>query len=537
MIKNIFLPETYGNYYLFGTSFVGVEITGSEVHAVQVKAQGIKRTIEKNVTVPIIGEQNAEWQAKAAQALQTALTGFDLKDHIVTTVPSSQVIIKRMRVPFTDPDKIAQIIGFEVEPLLPFPLNEALVDCIITQTLTAEKSSELFIVAVQKERIEKIKAIFAQANIPITGISVDIISLYNLAYRTIPASTTTTTVFATTGAQTTGLACLTGNQITLIRSMPKGTLSIAKQISAKKNNAPEVALEELVRFGVSSLEHPQEKAEIQTAVNPYLNDIKFTLDAFATELHTSLSSIVMTGSVTDIPGFNDYATAQLGIPCKPFDVTAITQDSSVHFAKSVTIHPHQFIALGSALAIPQTATFNLIKSLPSEKALPLFTKQIIAAITLLLLLFGILGTHFFLQRRKLANAAYKSEQEAIKALKEQFSTITGTRIERVIEDAQEAVNKEESTWFAFSSAARASYLKILLELKSKIDADALGFVIEKLTMQEGHLTIKAHVKDYNALKVLEKALRSSPLLANFEPQATTDFEMKITLASPSREDV
>jgi hypothetical protein len=51
------------------------------------------------------------------------------------------------------------------------------------------------------------------------------------------------------------------------------------------------------------------------------------------------------------------------------------------------------------------------------------------------------------------------------------------------------------------------------------------------------LTIKAHVKDYNALKLLEKALRSSPLLASFEPQATTDFEMKITLASPSREDV
>jgi hypothetical protein len=152
-------------------------------------------------------------------------------------------------------------------------------------------------------------------------------------------------------------------------------------------------------------------------------------------------------------------------------------------------------------------------------------------------LFGILGTHFYLQRRKLANAAQKSEQEAINKLRDQFPTITGNRIERVIEDAREEVNKEESTWFAFSSAARASYLKILLELKSKIDADALGFVIEKLSMQEGHLTIKAHVKDYNALKLLEKALRSSPLLASFEPQATTDFEMKITLASPSREDV
>src|SRR5262249_55046605 len=162
---------------------------------------------------------------------------------------------------FTDPEKIAQIIGFEVEPLLPFPLSEAFVDCIITQIFEAEKSAELFIVAVQKERIDKIKAIFMQANIPLTSVSVDIISLYNLAYRIVPAHETTTQVFATTGAQTTGLACLTGRHLSLIRSIPKGTLSIARTMGLKKNSSPEAALENLMRFGLASLEHPQEKAD------------------------------------------------------------------------------------------------------------------------------------------------------------------------------------------------------------------------------------------------------------------------------------
>ena len=96
--------------------------------------------------------------------------------------------------------------------------------------------------------------------------------------------------------------------------------------------------------------------------------------------------------------------------------------------------------------------------------------------------------------------------------------------------------KKKQPGLRFSSASRASYLKILLELKSKIDVDALGFVIEKLTIKEGQMILKAHVRDYNALKLLEKALRSSPLLMAFEPQATTDFEMKITLASPSGEE-
>lgn len=537
MIKNIFLPEKQGMYYLFATRFIGVEITASEVHAVQVKAQGNQRTIEKSISVAYSADPNIEWQTKAAQALQSALANFDQKDHIITTVPSSQVIIKRMRVPFTDPEKIAQIIGFEVEPLLPFPLNEAFVDCIITQIIEAEKSAELFIVAVQKERVDKMQAIFTEANIPLTGVGVDIISLYNLAYRTIPENSSSTTVFATTGAQNTGLACLTGRHISLIRSMPKGTLSIARQMGTKKGIAPEAALESLVRFGLTSLEHPQEKADIQAALDPYLNDIKFTCEAFATELNTSINTIIMTGSVIDIPGFTDYATTKIGIPSQVFDISAVTQDTTVLYAKGVVVTPHQLVALGSALVIPSTAAFNLIKSIPSKKAFPLFIKQIVAASTLLIVLLGILGTHFYLQKRTLSSVAQKIEQEAINALKQQFPSINGNRIERVIEDAQEAVNKEESTWFAFSSAARASYLKILLELKSKIDVDSLGFVIEKLSMHEGQLTIKAHVKDYNALKLLEKALRSSPLLMAFEPQATPEFEMKITLASPTREDV
>lgn len=70
MIKNIFLPEKHGAYYLFGTSFVGVEITGSEVHAVQVKAQGNQRIIEKSTSAPFTVDQNMEWHIKAGQALQ-----------------------------------------------------------------------------------------------------------------------------------------------------------------------------------------------------------------------------------------------------------------------------------------------------------------------------------------------------------------------------------------------------------------------------------------------------------------------------------
>ena len=86
-------------------------------------------------------------------------------------------------------------------------------------------------------------------------------------------------------------------------------------MSTTKNIPAETALEELVRFGLTSHERPQEKDAIQAALKPYLNDIKFTCEAFATETSSTINNIVFTGSILDIPGFTDYASAQLGIPC------------------------------------------------------------------------------------------------------------------------------------------------------------------------------------------------------------------------------
>ena len=47
-------------------------------------------------------------------------------DIITSCLPSSQAIFKELRVPFIGRGTIKKIIGYEVEPLLPFPLQEAL---------------------------------------------------------------------------------------------------------------------------------------------------------------------------------------------------------------------------------------------------------------------------------------------------------------------------------------------------------------------------------------------------------------------------
>ena len=45
------------------------------------------------------------------------------------------------------------VIGFEIEPLLPFSLRDAAIDFIITREIPEEKSSEILVTAVQKQQL------------------------------------------------------------------------------------------------------------------------------------------------------------------------------------------------------------------------------------------------------------------------------------------------------------------------------------------------------------------------------------------------
>ncbi len=161
----------------------------------------------------------------------------------------------------------------------------------------------------------------------------------------------------------------------------------------------------------------------------------------------------------------------------------------------------------------------------------LLVKQLVALVLLTCTLFGILIAHYTIQVKKLQTEIHLSEQEAIEALRKEFTISPEEEdLDEIVEAAEEQVRKAKETWFAFSSKARASFLQYLLELARKIDKESLDFRIEKLSIAEGMLILKAQVKDYEALKVLERELRQSKLFSFIEPQDKPSFTMKITLA-------
>lgn len=138
--------------------------------------------------------------------------------------------------------------------------------------------------------------------------------------------------------------------------------------------------------------------------------------------------------------------------------------------------------------------------------------------------------------RKLSNEIQSSEREIISTIKQKFPQIPkeDKDLEDIINSAQQKLVEEEKVWFAFSGSARSSFLTYLLELFTRLDRQTLGLQVEQITIKGEILILKAEVKDHQALKILERDLRASPLFEYVEGQEDPKFTMRIRLAKTNK---
>ncbi len=539
MIRNIFIPEKIGNHYIFAKRIIGFDIGKTHVSATQLFLKGKTITIEKSIAIPLEAGTTNNYDERVVAALKIILAQVDPYDALHTSLSSSLAIFKELKLPFLDHAKIRMIIEFEVEPLLPFSIHDSVIDFIVTQQNTEDKSSEVLVAAVQKQHIIQHIDLFAQAGANPDLILIDLFALYGV-YNLIPAYADAPggTVLIDLGAQTTNIAYIYNGRLKLIRSLSKGVLTQAKAVSQALNIQVHEALESIIRFGLEKGASPSYMQAMTSTTQDFWQDISFTLNSFITQTQYKserVTTILLLGGGAQIKGLAPFVAQQLGIPCELFQIHKILQSPSLSFSTKNGIPPTNVISFCTALPTPITTDFTLRRkefSITTDRSL--LNKQLLTAGILFVAIFLTLFLHSFLQLRALNNAAYQAEQEVITHLKEEFKGIPRDEedLETVVQQANAEVQREQKLWFAFANPARVSFLHYLLELTSRIDKEALGFSIDRLLITENSITMTAHVKNHDALIELEKALREpkSKLFRHIEGQNTPDFTMKIRIA-------
>lgn len=541
MIQDIFLPEEIRGYYLFAKRIVGLDIGKTHIGITQLFLKGRSIIVEKYLEEQIEVGPATTYVERAIKALQQLSPQLDPYDAVHVALSSSVAIFKELKLPFITHDKIKMVVHYEIEPLLPFAINDAVIDFIITQKHPEQGSSDVLVAAVQQQYIAQHMQICQGAGINPDVLTIDLFALYGL-FKKIPkyANLQGDIALIDIGSQTTRMAYIQEGRLRFIRSISKGTWQQASAIAQALEVSPQEAMDHITRFGLEKNDDRYTQA-ISKALEEFWQDVQFTLQSFTAVTQQPLQKIILVGGGAEIKGLPDFIHHQLQIPCEIMHATDILHDTTITFKSKSLLPSSSIISLSTALPSPITKEFNLLQGefIPGQTSL--LNKQLIVAASLLLLLFGSFGLFSFWQIRKMSNAAHAYETEAINALesRQHLNKALQSGLEKVkekdrlseaIDISKKAVKEQEEMWFAFTGPARASMLKYLLELTTRIiDKDALGFSIDSLAIAEGVMTLKAKVKDHEALKTLEKELEQSTLFSFVPKQEETNFTMKIVL--------
>ncbi len=530
MLKNVLIPEKIGSYYLVGKRVLGLDVSKSHVRAIQVMMRGRTITIEKIFQEAVDNGATTSGQEKIVEALRAIMGRAHKKCIIHTALPSNLMIFKTLRLPFVDREKIAMIINYEIEPLLPFAASDALVDFIITKIHPEDSSSEVLVAVVQKHHVIQHLDMLAQAGINPEVVTVDMFNLYAL-YERIPTYQQHKggVTLIDIGFTHTTIAYIFNRQLRMIRSLPRGMNYFAKQVHQDLSISISESLDLLQRFGLEPNNNLAYSESIGKTISDFVQEIQFTLASFSSKDADGLQLMLLMGDGATIKNIERFMTQLTGVNCESFGFTGLFTNHIVN--NKLPSLPHTVFVQSLANALPSSLTeqSNLRQKEFAITGVHTFVQQLVVGGVLTVLLFGILGFNYWQRTRSLSHEIQASQQEIIRALKQHFVLSQDRDLEELIVSAEEKVKKEEQMWFAFSGQARSSFLKYLLALHA-LDKEGLGLVVDRLDISRGMLTLKARVKDYDALRKLEKDLKQSPLFSSIEPQEKTDFTMRITLA-------
>ena len=559
-IKDILLPEKIKSYYLFTKIVVGIEINKIKIIATKTRITGTTSTIEtiieekipEDVTTPAVADATTEPiidQPEGMDPTTIALTAIFSKignyDEVHTVLPSSVAVFKELKLPFITRDKIKMVIAFEIEPLLPFPLRDALIDFIITREIPEEKSSEVLVTAVQKQHIIQHLTMFQAAGIRADTITVDMVSLYGL-YRHIDTYQNLSggTALINITGHSTAIAFMINGQLKTVRTLPKGIVALTKQIAQELDKTSPEILDHLLRFGMEQTDDPHYSTTTQKVASDWWESVNFTLNSFTNQLlnRQPMTKIIFLGNGALIKGLVPFIAQKSGISCELFTMPETVSHPLCTVKNGNLVTPFNVISASASLPLPITVDYNLAQKEFITQDDSLLLKQLIVMIVLTISIFAALITHYYIQTSNREEIAEKSEKQAINVLTSTFKELEDVKTldDQVMEDARNALEEKQKRWFAFSSSARASYLQYLLELSSKIDRKGIDLQVAQISISEGVLTLKGSVKSsepdmskrYAALKVLERELDQSALFTFAEaPPETPEFTMRLTLVS------
>jgi general secretion pathway protein L len=461
---------------------------------------------------------------------------------IVSAISAHTTFVRNLQLPFRDLRKIRDVLKFELESHIPYPVEEVIVDFAKVED-TESGGCEVLAVAVPKAAVAEHLRIFELAGLTPDIVDWEVFGELNsyLAWRGAEATASGPVALINLGASKTTVKILEGGRLRFTRSIARGGHSLTEAIRHRLNVTSTQA--EILKLSA----HPSERAQIAEPVETFLaaltKEIDHTLLAFATraEEGETIQEIILLGGGARLLEAPEFFRERYGVPTTVFDA-----DQRLLPPSPLALHPQAAPVMAVALGVARRYLTRKAPGLDFRREAFILRKsyeeirgQLISLGALVSLLVGLSLFNFYyhLRTKEVRYAQFQRQVETI--FRDTFPDVR--RVSNEVAQAREKVREIESNLKGVGALhdPQGSSLEMLRELSLRTPQSLQVKVVDLALSPEG-ISMSGETTSYEAIESLKKALASSPYydevkVAQAKAGTTgkvVEFKISVTLKKP-----
>ncbi|NOZ64293.1 MAG: pilus assembly protein PilM [Caldiserica bacterium] len=290
-----------------GNIGIGLDISGNLISVLQLErhGKGIRVLSARSMFIPPDLPSKEERDAALREGVGRMLEGMEVRKAILVAGLGGQIaFVRKMKLPPVPKGKIKQIVSYEVQQQIPFPLKEVVWDYHLSTIIKKKTTSvEVIMAAVKGEMVENmVEQVRQGAGKEPDVVDISVIALHNaLSYNEL-LTPDSTGIVVSVGWNFTDIIIEEGGTLAFTRSIPIGERNMLREIMKEQGEGYNEAMGMLFSGESKVVESVWQDlfTEIKRTMNYYLSQV---------EKVASFDEIVVHGRISRSPQFLKFLSS------------------------------------------------------------------------------------------------------------------------------------------------------------------------------------------------------------------------------------
>ncbi|MFT7578997.1 MAG: type IV pilus assembly protein PilM [Myxococcota bacterium] len=337
-------------------------IVGLDIGTWSIKAMVLESSLRRAAFVDFrehhIPRDPAGHAIEGEQLAAIIATLRDFKgDGVATAMPGDKFLVREVTFPFNDVKQIDKVLGFELETLLPKPLNEVVYDHYHLNREGDE--TQLLVPAVDRTAVAERVAMLKEADADPRYLTMAELAVGNIVPHLGIETAGRTVAMIDLGHRTTSVSVVADGRVDAVRTVSRGghhlTIALMRGLGVDYGMAEQVK-HTGVRFdgylpeGLDETEHANRARLVARALEALLREVRMTLQALEERTGRRVDEVVVYGGTARVPGIGSLVGRVLDLPVRPLEVTGELWDGL-----PADVEPGVSAVVAGALALEHVA--------------------------------------------------------------------------------------------------------------------------------------------------------------------------------------